>query len=277
MKNLGHEDEEVFLFSSLCLLNLVENKLDACFALRCMDVFNEKYDSIRPQYPLKMVLVNFRKLFLALKTDDRTNCLKKLINNLSMDYKRKKTSYLALFKIINLIDSDFLGKIEANVLFEVNKDNRHSGFGYPDRFNELLESMSFLKSVREAMITIYNKSPYNITYLSEGFHQRIYSWLPINTIIPLLEKIVTNKDYMNSHYVRTNNEFRFFSNRWHEMNKKFQNGTIRFISKKLGQRRDHGDLAVVMMLWPKISETEKETMEDLLAKRYPATATLSSK
>lgn len=148
-------------------------------------------------------------------------------------YRYHHTAIHVIFlKIYDMIESLHVEKIEEYMLFEVNKDYRHSGFGNQDGFNELLERMSFLKSVCDAILAIYKKSPDNIKYLPESFHQKIYKWLPIQKTQSKLEKIVMNKNGRNCLYLRVNNEFRFFSNRWNDMKNKFQSDTIRYVRKK---------------------------------------------
>ncbi len=269
IKNIENEDQDVSIFSTICLMNISDGQLHSRFARRCIDIFTQNYNRFNPQYSLEKILDHFRDLFLRLDLNDNSSYLKNLMEGLSTYRYKHTTVHMILYIIFDLIDSTLVDKIEKYLLFEVNEDYRSSGFGINDGINELLERMSSIKSVREAMIAIYNKSPDNIKYLSESFHQKIYKWLPIRKTQSKLEKFVINNEGRNCQYLRTNNEFRFFSSRWIEMHKKFQGETIRYVRKNIGKLTDYGDLAVVMMLWPKISESEKNEMEEVLKKRFP--------
>lgn len=269
MKNLESEDQDVFIFSTICLQDVRGELLNSCSARRCIDIFTKNYNKMNPQYSLQVILNNFRELFLKLDLNDRTSYVTDLLNSYTTYSYSRTNVHIILSIILDFIDSKHLDKIEKNILFELNKDYRHSGFSAQDGFNELLERISYLKSVRDAVIAIYNKSSDNIKYLPEGFRQGIYRWLPIQKTQSKLEKIVMNKEGKSCQYLRANNEFRFFSSKWSEMKNKFQSDTICYVRKRVGKIPDYGDLAVVMMLWPKISESEKEAMEDALTKRYP--------
>lgn len=269
MKNFECEDEDVKIFSIICLLHVNAAYLNSNSVRWVIDIFAKKYSTITPKYSLQVVLDNFRQLFVKLDSIAQSSFVKDLIDG-NLIYRYNDTNFhIILATILDLIDSSLVDKIEKGVLHELNNEYRHSGFGIGDGFNELLERMSFLDSIRNALIAIYNKSPDNIKYLPESFQQKIYKWLPIQKTQSKMEKMVMNRNGRNCQYLRTNNEFSFFSNRWNEMTNRFQGDTVRYVRNKVGELTDYGDLAIVMMLWPKISDAEKEALEGALTKRFP--------
>lgn len=64
LKNLESEDQEVFIFSTIRLMHVRGEQLNSHFARRCLDIFTQKYNGINPQYSLRVILDNFRELFL---------------------------------------------------------------------------------------------------------------------------------------------------------------------------------------------------------------------